>query len=86
MNTGSCFSVSPPTRTAGPKLLAGLTDVPVNGIPNIWISVSVRPITRPAILLFSGFDVTHRMTITNTNVRMISTMTAVEALMPSALD
>jgi len=35
MNTHTLESASPPTRIAGPKLLAGLTDVPVNEMPRI---------------------------------------------------
>ena len=48
MKSHSWLSASPPTRTAGPKLLAGLTDVPVMGIPTRWISVSASPIDIPA--------------------------------------
>ena len=34
MNTQTFESAAPPTKSAGPKLRAGLTDVPVNGMPN----------------------------------------------------
>ncbi len=39
--------------SAGPKLLAGFTEVPVNGIPKICTSVRVSPITKPATAAFS---------------------------------
>ena len=48
MNTQSCFNATPWVIKAGPILLAGLTLVPVNGIPNKWTSTSVRPIASPA--------------------------------------
>lgn len=34
MNTYSCDKASPPAKRAGPKLRAGLTEVPVNGMPS----------------------------------------------------
>ena len=42
------------------------TDVPVKGIPRMWISTSVRPIIRPATLENSALDVTPRIRSTNT--------------------
>ena len=59
-------------NNAGPKLLAGFTDVPVKWIPKMWIRVNDNPITNPAIVLFEIFEVTPRITNTNTNVKMIS--------------
>ena len=44
--------------SAGPKLLAGFTEVPVNGIPKICTSVRVSPITKPATAAFSILDLT----------------------------
>jgi len=38
------LKVSPPTKSAGPILLAGFTDTPVTGMPTIWISVKLKPI------------------------------------------
>ena len=38
----------PPKISAGAKLLAGFTDVPVKLIPSKWTKVSVKPITIPA--------------------------------------
>ena len=35
-------SASPPTKSAGPKLLAGFTDVPVNEMPRICTGVNER--------------------------------------------
>lgn len=34
IKTQSCDNASPPAKIAGAILLAGLTDVPVNGIPS----------------------------------------------------
>ena len=48
--------------TAGPSDLAGFTDVPVSGIPKMWTSVSVRPITRPAADDYFSLLVTPNMT------------------------
>jgi hypothetical protein len=33
---------------AGPKLLAGFTEVPVTGIPTRWIKTRLNPIDIPA--------------------------------------
>jgi hypothetical protein len=44
----SCSSAQPPTNSAGPVLRAGFTDVLVTGMLIRWISVSARPIARPA--------------------------------------
>jgi len=38
----------PPTKIAGPVLLAGLTEVLVTGMLIRWISVNARPIAMPA--------------------------------------
>ena len=40
--------LSPPTRAAGPMLLAGFTDVPVIGIPIRWMRTKEKPIDIPA--------------------------------------
>ena len=61
MNTHTLERASPPTKRAGPKLLAGLTDVPVNEMPRICTSVNVRPITMPATPEVETFDVTPRI-------------------------
>ena len=57
-------------KVAGPKLLAGLTPVPVKGIPKRCTAASESPITIPETLLYSGFEVTPITVITNTNVSM----------------
>ena len=48
MKSQSCRSAVPPSKMAGPMLLAGLTEVPVIGMQTICISTKVRPIARPA--------------------------------------
>lgn len=89
MNSQTCvIGTEFPTNElikAGPKLLAGFTDVPVSGIPKICTRVKVKPITRPAIELFSLFDVTPKTAITNTKVKMISTANACVMLIFKAL-
>src|SRR5512147_447436 len=40
----SCAIAQPPTKSAGPVLRAGFTDVFVTGIPTRWMSVSPSPI------------------------------------------
>ena len=44
---GAVFPLIAATR-AGPKLLAGLTDVPVRPMPRMWTRTSVKPMTTPA--------------------------------------
>jgi hypothetical protein len=56
MNSQSWLKAHPPTKTAGPILRAGLTDVFVTGIPTRWISTSTIPIgipTKPTGALIS---------------------------------
>jgi len=72
MKIQTILSAAIPSNNAGQKLLAGLTEVPVNHNPNKWTSTSVNQITIPAILLYSSFDVTHKIAYTNTKVRIIS--------------
>ena len=50
MKSQSCRSAVPPSKMAGPMLLAGLTEVPVIGMQTICISTKVRPIARPACI------------------------------------
>ena len=61
INTQTWDKASPPTKIAGAKLLAGLTDVPVRGIPIKCTNVNVRPITIPAIEDFFSSDVTPKI-------------------------
>ena len=42
----------PPTMSAGPRLRAGFTDVPVMGMPMRCTTVRVSPITMPAVAAF----------------------------------
>ena len=71
------MSASPPCSRAGAKLLAGFTDVPVNGIPTKWISTNVSPIINPAIVLCSFFFVTVNIIITKKNVKTVSIIKAI---------
>jgi len=48
MKSQSCSMATPPTNIAGPKLLAGLTEVPSTAIPKRWITVSEKPMATPA--------------------------------------
>ena len=72
MKIQTTLSAAIHSNKAGQKLLAGLTDVPVNHNHNKWTSTSANQITIPAILLYSSFDVTQRIVYTKTKVRMIS--------------
>ena len=58
-------------NNAGAKLRAGLTEVPVNGIPMMCTNAKVKPITIPATVAFSVFLVTPRTVNTNTKVKII---------------
>ena len=68
---------------AGAKLRAGLTDVPVNGIPIMCTNARVKPITIPATALVFSLLVTPRTVNTNTNVKMISVIIAPYKLSPT---
>ena len=43
-NNHSCSSAQPPTKSAGPVLRAGFTEVLVTGMLIRWINVRARPI------------------------------------------
>lgn len=47
-NSQSWLRAVPPTMTAGPRLLAGFTDVPVIGMPTRWMRTRLKPIGIPA--------------------------------------
>ena len=47
-NIHSWDSAAPPSKIAGPILLAGLTDVPVIGMQTMWIITRESPIASPA--------------------------------------
>ena len=68
----SWLSALPPAKSAGPKLRAGFTEVPVTGIATRWMSTNVIPIARPAMLLFPSLDVVPKITIRKINVNMNS--------------
>ena len=72
INNQTCLSTSPPCKTAGAKLLAGLTLVPVKGIPIKCTKISVIPIIKPAILLFSFLSVMPRIVVTKIKVKITS--------------
>lgn len=76
MNSHTWFRAVPPTMRAGPRLRAGLTDVPVIGMPMRWATVSARPITVPAVAALPILLVTARMTNTNMAVSTTSARNA----------
>jgi hypothetical protein len=80
MNSHTCLSAVPPTMSAGPKLRAGFTEVPVSGMPIRCTTVKVRPITTPAVPALPTGPVTAKMTKTKSAVRMTSAMNAPPAL------
>ena len=55
INTQTCWRACPPMNNAGAILRAGLTEVPVNGIPIMCTNARVKPITIPATAPFSAF-------------------------------
>ena len=72
MNNQSCFIASDPANSAGPIDRAGLTDVPVRGMPTMWIATRVRPIARPAKPGAVARPVTSRTTSTRRAVMSTS--------------
>src|SRR6185503_13838579 len=67
-NSQSCCSAQPPTNSAVPVLRAGFTDVFVPGMLSRWISVSARPMARPANPTGARLCVVPRITIRNMKV------------------
>jgi hypothetical protein len=59
-------------NNAGPKLLAGFTEVPVNHSHRRWTKVNDNQITSPATDEFSDFWVAQSTAKTKTKVRIIS--------------
>jgi len=51
-----------PETRAGPRLRAGLTEVPVTGIVTRLISIRVTPMANPAMALFPNFEVVAKIT------------------------
>ena len=62
--------------SAGPKLLAGFTDVPVRGMPTRWTRVSVKPMAMPAKPLGDFSCVAPCTAKTKMNVSTISAIRA----------
>ncbi len=69
--------------TAGPKLRAGFTDVPVSGTPMMCTKASVRPMMMPANGAVRSSDVEPRTDRTKMQVSTISTTIAPAALRPT---
>ena len=82
MNSHTCESALPPAKIAGPRLRAGLTEVPVSGMPTRWITPRVKPIASPAKPLAAIRWVTASTTNTSTNVSSTSTRKAPPMEMP----
>ena len=61
MNTQTWLSASPPSKTAGARERAGLTDVPVRLMPMIWTNTSASAMIRPAMREFSALAVMARI-------------------------
>ena len=80
MKIQTTLSAAIHSNKAGQKLLAGLTDVPVNQSPNRWTRTRANQITIPAIVLYSSFEVTQRIAYTNTKVRITSASNHVKIL------
>ncbi len=81
MNSHTWLRAVPPTMRAGPRLRAGLTDVPVIGIPMRWTTVRLKPMTMPAVAAFAVLLVAPSTAKTNRAVRMTSVRKAPPALM-----
>src|SRR6516164_5178575 len=71
-NSQSWPIYSPPAKSAGPVLRAGLTDVLVTGIDTRWIKVRARPIGMPANPAAAPFDVVPTITKRKKKVITIS--------------
>ena len=80
INIHTLLKASPPCNTAGAKLLAGLTLVPVNGNPNKWTNTKVKPITIPVACPFSFLSVTPKIVVVKINVRITSTSKAAQTV------
>jgi hypothetical protein len=76
INSQSCDSAIPPATTAGPRLRAGFTEVPVMGIVTIWIMASESPIAIPAKPAGALLLVAPKMTIRKIKVITTSAINA----------
>ena len=72
MNSHAWRRGVPPTTRAGPRLVAGFTDVPVIGMPTRWTTVRASPIAMAAVAAFAVADVTLSTTKTKIAVRTAS--------------
>ena len=70
--------------SAGPKLRAGLTEVPVRGMPMMWTKASVRPMMMPANGAVFSSAVEPSTDKTKMQVRITSTIKAPAMLRPTA--
>lgn len=78
INNHSWESAAPPSKIAGPILLAGFTEVPVIGIQTIWTNTRDKPIASPANLFSPFLAVTPSTTNTNINVNTVSATKATD--------
>ncbi len=76
MNSHTWLSAVPPTISAGPRLRAGFTEVPVIGMPMRCTTVSDSPMTIPAVAVLPSLPVTPRTTNTNSAVSTTSARNA----------
>src|SRR5437764_607630 len=81
MNSHTCDSALCPTMTAGARLRAGLTDVPVSGMPIKCTIVRATPIARPA-----GPGEPTRLVATSTTVTKMKVSTTSVANAPAETD
>ena len=70
----------PPEIRAGPRLRAGLTEVPVTGIVTRWISIRVTPMANPAMALFPNLEVVPKITKMKRKVMTVSITKALTML------
>jgi len=75
-NSHNWLRAAPPASKAGPKLRAGLTDVPVIGMPTIWITVSAQPIAIPAKPALAVDEVAPSITTKKNAVKTASAINA----------
>jgi hypothetical protein len=75
-NTQSWLSAQPPTKTAGPMLRAGFTEVFVTGMPTQWIRTKTKPMGMPVKPTGASAAVAPSTVSTKNAVRMTSTRNA----------
>ena len=72
MKSHSWQSAVPPAKSAGPKLRAGFTEVPVMGMQTICTNTSVRPMASPARFP-APFSLSVEPSTTNTKMNVKTT-------------